>query len=154
MPGVVSQIGKVLHASKTMISGAAGSSKALDEAIRGLAEFLMIVLEDKANLSSITVPFDDVPDFHSDSEKSPLLLLEKLCHLPNQMQDHGKVVINDLTEAVDGIIPVCDSGEKGNINAGNMPHSLRVCRTKHWITDTASHVDKLLSATFPHVGYD
>nr|GLL38243.1 uncharacterized protein LOC109178092 isoform X2 [Ipomoea trifida] len=150
LPGVVSQIGKVLHASKTMISGAAGSAKALDEAIRGLAEFLMIVLKDKSNLSSITVPFDDVPDFHSDSEKSPLLLLEKLRHLPNQMQDHGNVVIKDLTEADDGGIPVCDSSERGSINPGNMPHSLRVYRTKQWITDTSSHVDKLLSATFPH----
>ncbi|XP_031115068.1 uncharacterized protein LOC116019112 [Ipomoea triloba] len=151
LPGVVSQIGKVLHASKTMISGAAGSAKALEEAIRGLAEFLMIVLKDKSNLSSITVPFDDVPDFHSDSEKSPLLLLQKLRHLPNQMQDHGNVVIKDLTEADDGGIPVCDSSERGSINAGNMPHSLRVYRTKQWITDTSSHVDKLLSATFPHL---
>nr|GFD11073.1 hypothetical protein [Tanacetum cinerariifolium] len=34
LPGVVSQIGKVLHVSKTMISGAAGNMEAMDQALR------------------------------------------------------------------------------------------------------------------------
>ena len=33
-----------------MICGAAGNAEAIDQAIRGLAEFLVLVLEDDANL--------------------------------------------------------------------------------------------------------
>ncbi|KAK9937473.1 hypothetical protein M0R45_014259 [Rubus argutus] len=62
LPGVVSQFAKVLHASKMMTSGAAGSGDAIDQAVRGLAEYLMIVLQDDANSSgldmSITVTSD------------------------------------------------------------------------------------------------
>ncbi|KAJ6917748.1 hypothetical protein NC652_019931 [Populus alba x Populus x berolinensis] len=43
LPGVVSQFAKVLHMSKTMISGAAGSVEAIDQAIRALADFLVPV---------------------------------------------------------------------------------------------------------------
>ncbi|GJZ39114.1 TELO2-interacting protein 1 [Tanacetum coccineum] len=52
LPGVVSQIGKVLHVSKTIISRAAGSMEAMDQALRALTKFLMIVLQDEANISS------------------------------------------------------------------------------------------------------
>nr|GEV68276.1 TELO2-interacting protein 1 homolog isoform X1 [Tanacetum cinerariifolium] len=41
LPDFVSQIGKVLHVSKTMISGATGSMEAMDQALRSLTEFLM-----------------------------------------------------------------------------------------------------------------
>ncbi|GKC53061.1 hypothetical protein Tco_1075806, partial [Tanacetum coccineum] len=41
LPGVVSQIGKVLHVSKTIISRAAGSMEAMDQALRALTKFLM-----------------------------------------------------------------------------------------------------------------
>ncbi|CAM8943398.1 unnamed protein product [Rhodiola kirilowii] len=44
-------LAKVLHISKSMITGASGSSKAVDHAIRGLAEYLMIVLEDDVDIS-------------------------------------------------------------------------------------------------------
>ncbi|GKF90752.1 hypothetical protein Tco_0274453, partial [Tanacetum coccineum] len=40
LPGVVSQIGKVLQVSKTMISRAAGSMEAMDHALRALTEFV------------------------------------------------------------------------------------------------------------------
>ncbi|GKA35025.1 ARM repeat superfamily protein [Tanacetum coccineum] len=53
LPCVVSQIGKVLHVSKTIISRAAGSMEAMDQALRALAKFLMIVLQDEANISSL-----------------------------------------------------------------------------------------------------
>nr|GEV51329.1 retrovirus-related Pol polyprotein from transposon TNT 1-94 [Tanacetum cinerariifolium] len=44
---LVAKIGKVLHVSKTMISGAAGNMEAMDQALRALTEFLMIVLAPK-----------------------------------------------------------------------------------------------------------
>nr|GEW58269.1 ARM repeat superfamily protein [Tanacetum cinerariifolium] len=53
LPGAVSHIGKVLHVSKTIISRAAGSMEAMDQALRALTKFLMIVLQDKANISSL-----------------------------------------------------------------------------------------------------
>ncbi|GKD41189.1 hypothetical protein Tco_1261396 [Tanacetum coccineum] len=53
LPCVVSQIGKVLHVSKTIISQAAGSMESMDQALRALTKFLMIVLQDEANISSL-----------------------------------------------------------------------------------------------------
>ncbi|PNX90748.1 hypothetical protein L195_g046874, partial [Trifolium pratense] len=50
LPGIVSNLSKVLHGAKSMISGAAGSMEAIDLAIRVLAEF-HIVLQDDANTS-------------------------------------------------------------------------------------------------------
>ncbi|GKB85737.1 hypothetical protein Tco_0958009, partial [Tanacetum coccineum] len=49
---LVAKIGKVLHVSKTIISRAAGSMEAMDQALRALTKFLMIVLQDEANISS------------------------------------------------------------------------------------------------------
>nr|XP_023923287.1 TELO2-interacting protein 1 homolog isoform X2 [Quercus suber] len=65
LPGVVSQFSKVFHASKTMISGAAGSVEAINQAIRGLAEYLMIVLHDDANLDGLDTSIDFIDEFNS-----------------------------------------------------------------------------------------
>ncbi|XP_010431644.1 PREDICTED: TELO2-interacting protein 1 homolog [Camelina sativa] len=62
LPGVVSQIAKVFHVSRAMISGAAGSVDALDQAIRGLVEFLMIVLEDQTNSSKSQGQSDELTE--------------------------------------------------------------------------------------------
>ncbi|PWA99793.1 ARM repeat superfamily protein [Artemisia annua] len=128
LPGVVSQIGKVLHVSKTMISGAAGSTEAMDQALRALIEFLMIVLQDEANISSL-----DDSDIDLNMDKSPLSFLEELRHL--KKQGHGQLV------------------EKKSIQESSQSDakkSLHVERTKDWVATASSHVNKLLSAIFPH----
>ncbi|KHF98245.1 TELO2-interacting 1 [Gossypium arboreum] len=78
LPGVVSQFAKVLHISKAMISGAAGSVEAIDQAIRGLAEYLMIVLQDDANLSGLDMYKDDSFGHKSNKYKSTTSFLEEL----------------------------------------------------------------------------
>lgn len=140
LPGVVSQIGKVLQISKMFISGAAGSAEALDQAIRSLAEFLMIVLEDNLNLAFLGLPLDDVK-----KEKSSVSFLEALRQLPSTMHDQN------LIEVVDRGSIVLSSTEGESVSPRNVTGSLRVVRTKDWIVDTSSHVDKLLCATYPHL---
>ncbi|MCE2055363.1 hypothetical protein HAX54_042481 [Datura stramonium] len=140
LPGVVSQIGKVLHTSKMFISGAAGSAEALDQAIRSLAEYLMIVLEDNLNLSFLGLLPDDVK-----KKKSSVSFLEALRQLPSTMHDQN------LSEDVDRGTIVLSSTEGESGSRRNVTRSLRVVRTKDWIIDTSSHVDKLLCATYPHL---
>lgn len=143
LPGVVSQIGKLLHISKTFISGAAGSAEALDQAIRSLAEFLMIVLEDNLNLPFLGMPLDDI-----EKEKSSVSFLEALRQLPSTMHDQNS------SEVVGRGTVVLSSTEGESVGPRNVTGSLRVIRTKDWIVDTSLHVDKLLCATYPHVGYN
>ncbi|XP_069148470.1 uncharacterized protein [Solanum lycopersicum] len=140
LPGVVSQIGKVMHISKTFISGAAGSAEALDQAIRSLAEFLMIVLEDDLNLPFLGVLLDDVK-----KEKSSVSFLEALRQLPSTTHDQN------LSEVVDRGTIALSSTEGERVNPRNTTRSLRIIRTKDWVVDTSSHVDKLLCATYPHL---
>ncbi|KAF5948988.1 hypothetical protein HYC85_014945 [Camellia sinensis] len=113
LPGVVSQFAKVLHVSKTMISGAAGSVEAIDQAIRGLAEFLMIVLEDDANLSGLDMSVNVSTSFHSNKDESAVSFLEELRHLPVRTQGQSEM------------------------------ESLHVSRTKDWLIKTSAHVNKL-----------
>lgn len=79
LPGIVSQLAKVLHSAKTMISGAAGNVESIDQAIRGLAEFLMIVLQDDANAPALDIEASS--DFYSNECNSTLSLLDELRHL-------------------------------------------------------------------------
>ncbi|KAK2972025.1 hypothetical protein RJ640_005045 [Escallonia rubra] len=152
LPGVVSQFGKVLHVSKTMISGAAGSVETMDQAVRGLAEFLMIVLDDSANLSSLDVSIDDTTGLPINKAKSPTSLLEELRHLPVQTPDQNRFEVGNLrSEVVNGAPPKSGVGEKTGSNSDNMIGSLHVDRTKEWISKTSSHVEKLLCSTFPHL---
>ncbi|KAI3466318.1 hypothetical protein Pfo_022981 [Paulownia fortunei] len=149
LPGVVSQMGKVLHASRTMISGAAGSTEALDQAVRGLAEYLIIVLEDGATTSILGVPMDEVSGLCSSKEKPLASFLEELRHLPvkNPVRDDD---VRDLTESVErGVI--MSGGDTTLVNSTVKVGSLRVKRTADWLANTAAHVNKLLSATFPHL---
>ncbi|KAL2475889.1 ARM repeat superfamily protein [Abeliophyllum distichum] len=151
LPGVVSQIGKVLHVSKTMISGAAGSMEALDHAIRGFAEYLIIVLEDDANISSLGIIVNDSSDLSSSEEKPLASFLEELRNLPVKNQGEDEITAKDLTKSVEGAVTVSGFREKASGNSDRKVGSLRVKRTREWIVNTSAHVDKLLSATFPHL---
>ncbi|XP_059666693.1 uncharacterized protein LOC132312369 [Cornus florida] len=152
LPGVVSQFAKVLHISKSMISGAAGSVEAVDHAIRGLAEFLMIVLQDEANLSGLGMSINLVTGFHSSKDKSMQSFLEELRHLPVKSQSQSEILIEDSSDdAVNRISSKVSVKEKGSIDSGNVVGSFSVDRTKDWIVRTSAHVNKLLSATFPHL---
>lgn len=151
LPGVVSHIGKVLHVSKTMISGAAGSTQALDQAIRGLAEFLSIVLKDDHNLPAASESVDDFPVHHSGKEKSLVSFLDELRHLPSKIQGGGKTVVTDSNDTLQTDIPVSDIKAERSIDPDATTGILRVNRTNNWIANGSLHINRLLSATFPHL---
>ncbi|KZV33836.1 hypothetical protein F511_29079 [Dorcoceras hygrometricum] len=144
LPGVVSQIGKVLHISRTMISGAAGSTEALNQAINGLAEYLSIVLED----NSLGVRMNDTSGSCLSKEKPLASLLEELRHRPvkNQVQDE---------KATDSFVSpeasTTSSGSETHLNSSVQIASLRVKRSADWLKNTTFHVNRLLLATFPHL---
>ena len=94
LPGVVSQFAKVLNISKTMISGAAGSVEAIDQAIRGLAEYLMIVLQDDANFSGVDMYIDDSVGHNSNKYKSKISFLEELRQIP--FKDQNKILVESV----------------------------------------------------------
>ncbi|KAI8007626.1 hypothetical protein LOK49_LG07G03659 [Camellia lanceoleosa] len=151
LPGVVSQFAKVLHVSKTMISGAAGSVEAIDQAIRGLAEFLMIGLEDDANLSGLDMSVHVSTSFHSNKDESVVSFLEELRHLPVRTQGQSEMVVANPSEAVHMDSPKFGFKEKESVDSDKMIGSLHVSRTTDWLIKTSAHVNKLLSATFPHL---
>lgn len=150
LPGVVSQFSKVFHASKTMISGAAGSVEATNQAIRGLAEYLMIVLHDDANLDGLDTSIDE---FNSSKYKSAQSFLEELRSLPDKAQGKGKIVAEDSSKAINIVTAKSEFKEERTSGSGKGIGSLQVNRTKDWIENTSAHIDKLLGATFPHVCY-
>lgn len=153
LPGVVSQITKVLHASKGMTSGAAGSVEAIDQALRGLAEFLVIVLRDDANMSSLDMSVDVTTVYSSNNNMSTQSFMEELRRLPIKAQGHRQVVAEvSSDQSVKTTMPEMKFNER-KINSGKEIGSLHVNRTKDWIEKTSVHVDKLLGATFPHVHF-
>ncbi|XP_061348789.1 uncharacterized protein LOC133294152 [Gastrolobium bilobum] len=149
LPGIVSQFAKVLHGAKTMISGAAGSVESIDQAIRGLAEFLMIVLQDDANAPALDI--EVTSNFGSNESKSAHSLLEELRHLP--LKDCAKT--KDVEDrSVESEIICCSQTllqEVGKTDPDRENLSLHVNRTKDWMQKTSARVNKLLSATFPHI---
>ncbi|XP_015946880.1 uncharacterized protein LOC107471876 isoform X2 [Arachis duranensis] len=149
LPGVVSQFAKVLHGAKTMISGAAGSMEAIEQAIRGLAEFLMLVLQDDAN--AFAMDNEVTSNFDSNGLKSSSSLLRELRHLP--IKDSIKIKAEEDGSVESRKIPctrsqlqVMESTDPYRENS-----SFHVNRTKDWVQKTSAHVKKLLSATFPHI---
>lgn len=149
LPGIVSQLAKVLHAAKTMISEAAGSMESIDQAIRGLAEFLMIVLQDDANASVLDT--ETSSNFDSNECKSSISLLEELRYL--QDKDCAKTKSFEDRSVESENISCSQNQLQGIGSTGPVKEnkSLHVTRTKDWIQKTSAHVNKLLSATFPQV---
>ncbi|KFK42304.1 hypothetical protein AALP_AA2G238700 [Arabis alpina] len=143
LPGVVSQIAKVLHVSRAMISGAAGSVDALDQAIRGLAEFLMIVLEDETNSAALNISDDDSKSQKHESAHS---ILDELRSLTTKSQEQSDELTATTSQE---IVKTTNVHTKSNQNLSR--DSFHVERTKEWLESTTSHVNMLLCGTFPHI---
>ncbi|WJX17050.1 hypothetical protein P8452_07005 [Trifolium repens] len=149
LPGIVSNLSKVLHGAKTIISGAAGSMEAIDLAIRVLAEFLMIVLQDDANASVLDMEVS--ASFDSDKCKPTLSLLDELRHLQIKDSVKTKIVEDKIVESEKITSSQTQLQEMGSTGPDGETLSLHVTRTKDWIQKTSVHVNKLLTATFPHI---
>ncbi|XP_050216425.1 uncharacterized protein LOC126667488 [Mercurialis annua] len=145
LPGVVSQFAKVLHVSKSMTSGAAGSGEATNQAIRGLAEYLMIVLGDDANFSSIDVSPNVMAGFSSNKDESVHSLMDELRHLPNSSLSQREMVAEESIVEPENVVT------NAHNKLGKEIGPLHVDRTRGWIEKTSAHLSKLLVATFPHI---
>uniref|UniRef100_A0A9I9D3H6 ARM repeat superfamily protein n=1 Tax=Cucumis melo TaxID=3656 RepID=A0A9I9D3H6_CUCME len=152
LPGVVSQFSKVLRASKTTLSGAAGNTEATNQAIRGLAEYLMIVLEDDANKSSLVMFMDFQSEIIMEKGKKAQYILEELRQLPNKVRG-GSIMVEECSSAEVAKKTTYESGSKEKMSADYLKgnNSFHVDRTKEWVAQTSTHVDKLLRATFPYI---
>ncbi|CDP08053.1 unnamed protein product [Coffea canephora] len=126
LPGVISQIGKVLHMSKTKLSGAAGNAEALGGEIRSLAEFLSIVLKDDQNLPVHS------KSRHICKEKSLVSFLDELHHPASKTQEHG----HNESEALQKRISIPDIRKSGSVNTEGTRGNFCVEHSKDWIINT------------------
>ncbi|XP_020262494.1 uncharacterized protein LOC109838460 [Asparagus officinalis] len=145
LPGIVSRFSKALHLTKSMISGAAGSTGSIEHAVRGLSEFLMIVLHDEANLSGLETSGDPITELSLKSGSPESVLQALRCLAVPQSETLAEHPVHQM----DAIFSSKETVTKNNNHANG--GTLYVNRTKQWINKTSENVDKLLSVTFPHV---
>ncbi|KNA08663.1 hypothetical protein SOVF_160610 isoform A [Spinacia oleracea] len=149
LPGVVSKLARVLNVSKSMISGAAGSTEATDHAIRGLAEFLMTVLQDDSGTRDPHALVNSLPGFLSHENESPQSFMEELRHLHVKAEDR---IPNPANEScVNAVIVIGELLEKQSPNISGGLGPLHVKRTRDWLEKTSVNVNSLLSNLFPHI---
>ncbi|KAJ6846927.1 uncharacterized protein M6B38_283970 [Iris pallida] len=150
LPGIVSRFAKALHVSKGIISGAAGNTGSIEHAVRGLAEFLMIVLSDEVNLHGLEMSMDGSTVLPPNKSESTVSVLEALRQLPVNTGYRSENSEHSTQQAIAVIScnKVVDEKNDG-YPVGN--RTLYVHRTKEWIDRTSEQVDKLLRATFPHL---
>lgn len=142
LPGVVSGLAKVLRISKSITadsfqvtSGAAGSIGAIEQAIKGLAEFLVLSFGDQKNPTQID---EGDPELFNEAMSGPFArkpksaesTLEALRYL--SARTHAQNVV-----------------EVQKDRKGTKESNFRVHRDKEWLEETAQRVDCLLSPTFP-----
>ncbi|KAK9081536.1 hypothetical protein Syun_030860 [Stephania yunnanensis] len=110
-----------------------------------LNSFIIVHLDKKKNLS--IQPLSPVP-FGTTTWKdiSSHSFLDALRHLPINAQ--GPLAKDCGNQPV---VSKYDYVGKGSINCGQNTLSFHVNRTKEWIEETSANVDKLLSATLPHI---
>ncbi|KAI3414905.1 uncharacterized protein J3R85_015707 [Psidium guajava] len=145
LPGVVSKFTKVLGFARTMSSGAAGNIEAINQSIRGLAEYLMIVLDDDANSLCL-----EMSKMNSEIYDSTDSFLKELRRLP--IRDQDREVSSEYSDVkVESKKTVNEFQEQKNAGSSKGLQTLMVYRTKEWIEETSANVHKLLSATFPHI---
>ncbi|KAJ0989927.1 hypothetical protein J5N97_008283 [Dioscorea zingiberensis] len=149
LPGIVSRFSKALYASKSMITGAAGNTGSLEHAVRGLTEFILIVLSDDANTYGIEVSYSDGIAFSPKNRRNSQAVLDALRQLPSSSLIHSENAVT--TSSIQSVLASSSNGEVHDKTSGNSARPLYVKRTKEWVEKTSTNVDKMLSATFPHL---
>lgn len=166
LPGIVSGLAKCLRMSKSITadsfqvtSGAAGSIGAIEQAIKGLAEFLVVSFGDQNNTTQLE---EGVADVYNEAISGPFArkpqsaesTLDALRYLSAQTQ--AQKVLQEANEVPDHALDhkelqqntekVVEEQKDGKGAKGS---NFRVDRDKKWLEETAKRVDGLLSTTFP-----
>lgn len=137
-----------MHVSKSTISGPSGSAGSIHNAVRGLAEFIVLVMNDEANLDGLKESLLDTDNSFQNGSKSSQLVLEVFRSFPLNSQIQGTNLFEKNSNTACEF-PIKLEAQKNN--SCQSTGSFHVNRTKEWIVATSFRVDKLLSLTFPNV---